>query len=289
LIVSIMCTGMRMVRAWSAIERVIACRSVSRRRRPVQISNLCHEAPHPRIMAMPKSYGQFCPVAKAAEVLCERWTPLVLRELMYGSTRFNDLARGVPLMSRATLAQRLRELEDSNVIAVRRNADGRATEYRLTPAGEGLRPSIEAMGMWAQRFGEGRIEAEDLDDGLLIWSFRRALRRERLPRRRVVLRFDFQGLPRGRVSRRSWWLIATPDQVDVCQKDPGFDVDVVISANMRAMVNVWLGTQSYASAIRSREIAVEGAPELVRAIPDLFPFRGEFQKRLYVTAEPLPV
>ena len=238
---------------------------------------------------MPKSYGQFCPVAKAAEVLCERWTPLLLRELMYGSTRFNDLARGVPLMPRATLAQRLRELEDAHVVAVRRDAEGHGTEYRLTAAGEGLRPSIEAMGMWAQRFGEGRVAAEDLDDGLLIWSFRRALRRERLSQPRVVLRFDFRGLPPGRVSRRSWWLIATRDQVDVCQKDPGFDVDVVIAANLRVMVNVWLGTQSYASALRDRGIAIEGAAQLVRAIPDLFPFRGEFQKRLYVTAEPLPV
>jgi len=238
---------------------------------------------------MAKRYGQFCPVAKAAEVLCERWTPLVLRELMYGSTRFSDLARGVPLMSRAMLAQRLREMEADGVIAVRRDDKGQGIDYRLTEAGEGLRPAIEAMGMWAQRFGRGRIDAQDLDDGLLIWSFRRALRKERLPRERVVLRFDFRGLPVGRISQRSWWLIATKEDVDVCQKDPGFDVDVVVKANLRSMVDVWLGTQSYASAVREGAIAVEGASELRRAIPDLFPFRGEFQKRLYLTPEPLPV
>lgn len=233
------------------------------------------------------SYGQFCPVAKAAEILCERWAPIVLRELMFGSKRFNELARGAPLMSRSMLAQRLRDLRDAGVVSLR--TDSGNNEYVLTASGEALRPAIEAMGMWAQRFGQGRISDTDLDDGLLIWSLRRALRRERLPGERAVLQFDFRGLPAGRVARKSWWLVATRQDVDVCQKDPGFEVDVTIDADLRTLVNVWLGFKAYGAALKEGSIRVSGDRALKRAIPDLFPFRGEFQTRMYVTAEPLPI
>ena len=146
---------------------------------------------------MGKRYGQFCPVAMAAEVLCERWMPLVLRELMYGSTRFNDIARGVPLMSRALLAQRLRELEAAGMV----HKD--AERYRLTAAGEALRPTIEQMGLWAQDWLRARLADEYLDDKLLMWSLRRSLRLPGDFRRRLLLRFDFHGLPRGsRVASR---------------------------------------------------------------------------------------
>lgn len=220
---------------------------------------------------MGKRYGQFCPVAMAAEVLCERWMPLVLRELMYGSTRFNDIARGVPLMSRALLAQRLRELEAAGM--VRKDAE----RYRLTAAGEALRPIVEQMGMWAQQWRTGALADDDLDDKLLMWSLRRSLRLPADFRRRLLLRFDFHGLPRGsRVARRSWWLLAQqPDDVEVCVKDPGYDTDVVVVADLRAFTEVVLGRRTLAGALREGCVRLQGHPALVRSLPRWLPLNGE--------------
>lgn len=224
---------------------------------------------------MGKRYGQFCPVAMAAEVLCERWVPLVLREVMYGSTRFNQIARGVPLMSRALLTQRLRELEDSGILA--KGLDG----YRLTETGEALRPLIEEMGLWAQRWLRRELEDADLDDKLLMWSLRRSLRLPPDIGRRVVLRFDFHGLPRGaRVARRSWWLLAQPGEVEICVKDPGYETDVVVAADLRAFTEVVLGRRPLPSALREGCVRLQGAPALVRALPQWLPLNGEAMRSM---------
>jgi DNA-binding HxlR family transcriptional regulator len=219
---------------------------------------------------MGKRYGQFCPVAMAAEVLCERWVPLVLREVMYGSTRFNDIARGVPLMSRGLLTQRLRELEESGIL------EKGAAGYRLTGAGEALRPLIEEMGLWAQHWLKRGLDEQDLDDKLLMWGLRRSLR---LPpgTGRVVLRFDFHGLPRSaRVARRSWWLLAQhPDEVEICVKDPGYETDVVVVADLRAFMEVILGRKALQRALREGCVRLEGNPALVRALPQWLPLGGE--------------
>jgi DNA-binding HxlR family transcriptional regulator len=220
---------------------------------------------------MGKRYGQFCPVAMAAEVLCERWVPLVLREVMYGSTRFNDIARGVPLMSRALLAQRLRELDDAGILG--RSPAG----YRLTPSGEALRPVIEEMGLWAQHWLQRGVEPEDLDDKLLMWSLRRSLHLPQHIGRRVVLRFDFHGLPRAaRVARRSWWLLAErPDEVEICVKDPGYDTDIVVVADLRAFTEVVLGRKPLPRALREGCVKLQGHPAMVRALPQWLPLNGE--------------
>ena len=220
---------------------------------------------------MGKRYGQFCPVAMAAEVLCERWVPLVLREVMYGATRFNDIARGVPLMSRGLLTQRLRELEDAGI--VRKSATG----YQLTEAGEALRPVIEEMGLWAQHFLKRGLDDADLDDKLLMWSLRRSLRLPPDIRRRVVLRFDFHGLPRSaRVARRSWWLLAQPaGETEICVKDPGYDTDLVVIADLRAFTEVILGRRPLHGALREGCVRLQGSPTLVRALPRWLPLNGE--------------
>jgi DNA-binding HxlR family transcriptional regulator len=225
---------------------------------------------------MGKRYGQFCPVAMAAEVLCERWVPLVLREVMYGSTRFNEIARGVPLMSRGLLTQRLRELEDSNLVA------RTATGYQLTEAGEALRPLIESMGLWAQHWLRRGLDDEDLDDKLLMWSLRRSLRLPADIGRRVVLRFDFHGLPRGaRVARRSWWLLASrPDDVEICVKDPGYETDIVVVADLRAFTEVVLGRRALPGALREGCVKVQGQPALVRALPRWLPLNGEAMRSM---------
>ena len=220
---------------------------------------------------MAKRYGQFCPVAMAAEVLCERWVPLVLREVMYGSTRFNDIARGVPLMSRGLLTQRLRELEEANI--VKKGPAG----YQLTEAGEALRPVIEEMGLWAQHFLKRGLDDADLDDKLLMWSLRRSLRLPRDIGRRVVLRFDFHGLPRGaRVARRSWWLLAQPaGETEICVKDPGYETDLVVVADLRAFTEVILGRRPLQGALREGCVRLQGSPTLVRTLPQWLPLNGE--------------
>lgn len=226
-----------------------------------------------------KSYGQYCPIAKAAEVLCERWAPLVLREVMFGNRRFNDIARGVPRMSRGLLSRRLRELREAGVLA-----GGAKGEYALTPAGEALRPLIEQMGLWAQQWGRAALTERDLNDKLLVWGLRRMLRvPASLQDRRTVVRLDFFGLPAAaRVARRSWWLVAEKGEVEVCLKDPGFDADVVLSADLRSFMEVLLSQRSLKSALRERRIRLSGPTALVRQFPAWLPLNGETRQTMGV-------
>ena len=155
-----------------------------------------------------KGYGQFCPVAKGAEVFAERWVPLVLRELMCGSTRFNDLHRGVPLMSRTLLGRRLRRLEE--VGAVDRRRGGQGWEYHLTEAGREFAPIIERLGEWGQRWYRSHFRGDELDVGLLLWAMRRAVRPDAFPSRRISVQFDFADLP---AAQRHWWLVCEDGEI----------------------------------------------------------------------------
>jgi len=221
-------------------------------------------------------YGQFCPVAVASEVFAERWTPLILRELFNGSRRFSDFRRGMPLISRALLAQRLRYLEDAGVIASAPAGRGRGREYRLTQAGTEFHSVIEGLGAWGQRWVHGRASAENLDSTLLLWNIRRRMAVDRLPERRVVVRFEFRGVPPGRGPSTAWLVISRQD-VDVCLKDPGFGVDLIVAAELRAFIRVWLGDIAFNQAVRAGDIRLEGPRDLVRAFPGwllLSPFAG---------------
>jgi len=239
---------------------------------------------------MAKGYGQFCPIAVAAEVLCERWVPLVLRELMYGSRRFNDIARGVPLMSRGLLAARLRQLERAGIVSHSGAGRGKGGDYRLTAAGEALRPIVEQMGLWAQHWSTRGLLEQDLDDALLVWGLHRTLRPPAQLRRRLVLRFDFHGLPRhARVARRSWWLLAQEGDVEVCLKDPGFDPDVHVTADLRAFTEVVLGERSLKSAQREGSVRLRGDAALVRALPGWLPLSGELMTTMGIApGTPVP-
>jgi DNA-binding HxlR family transcriptional regulator len=212
-----------------------------------------------------RGYGQFCPVAKACEVLAERWTPLVVRELLCGSHRFNELQRGVPLMSRSLLAKRLRELERAGVVERRRGADGSRSEYFLTAAGEELRPIVMGLGTWGQRWARSELSRDELDPRLLMWDMQRSIETEALPAHRVVVRFRFADV-RPNLPRVTW-LIFDRDEVDVCYRDPGFDVDLLVSGRLRALIGVWLGDTTMAGAIRAGELQIEGPRALVRAFP----------------------
>jgi len=192
-------------------------------------------------------YKQFCPIAMAAELLCTRWTMVLLRELVAGSTRFNDLRRGVPKMSPTLLSQRLKELEAAGVIERRAlKSEKGVFEYHMTKSGKDLRPVVEAMGFWGQKWIETKLtlKNQNLDPSLLMWDMRRNLNPTPLPDRRTVIQFLYHELP---LSKRSWWLVIEPHgDVDLCWSDPGFDVDLYLSTDLRTMTAIWMGLTTVA-------------------------------------------
>lgn len=185
-------------------------------------------------------YKQFCPLAMAAELLCTRWTMVLMRELVAGTTRFNDLRRGVPRMSPTLLSQRLKELELAGIVERRALRSERGVfEYHLTEAGKDLRSVVEAMGFWGQKWVEARQSLKNLDPSLLMWDMRRNLDPSPLPRRRTVIEFLYPELP---ASKRSWWLVVEPDgEVDLCWSDPGFNVDLYVTTDLSTMTSIWMG------------------------------------------------
>ncbi|MBA4261478.1 MAG: HxlR family transcriptional regulator [Comamonadaceae bacterium] len=203
---------------------------------------------------MTDSYSQFCTVARGAEALCERWTPLVVRELLCGSRRFNDLHRGVPRMSTSLLAQRLRHLEEIGV--VRRSAVGKVWEYALTEAGEELRPIIMALGHWGARWIGSRLRDDELDAGLLMWDIRRFVRLDECPSHAVVVHFRFRD---ARSGEKTWWLVVEAGVADLCRDDPGRELTLVVDSTVRALTEVWTGDRSPQEVLSSRDLRVEGA------------------------------
>jgi DNA-binding HxlR family transcriptional regulator len=214
-----------------------------------------------------KGYGQFCPVAVAAEIFAERWTPLILRELFCGVHRFNDIRRGVPLISRSLLTQRLRELEDGGVIASRPLAGGRGREYSLTKAGEEFREVVDGLGAWGQRWASGQFDPQNLDVSVLMWNVRRGIDLDRVPPGRTVVRFDLRGAAAHCRAMRTWWVVLQRPEVDLCLKDPGFEVSLVVSADAAALARVWMGQTTFAQALRSGGVRVEGPRALAQAFP----------------------
>ncbi len=210
------------------------------------------------------SYGQFCPVSMAAEILCNRWTVLVVRELLCGTTRFNDLRRGVPRMSPALLSKRLKELEGAGVL-VTVPSPGRpgVVDYRLTEAGEDLREVIFAMGTWGQRWVESSLTLKNLDPSLLMWDMRRCLRPEPLPPRRCTVKFTYPELSS---DRRSWWLVIEDATVDLCGFDPGYEVDLYVRSSLGTMTAVWMGLRSLETEAAAGNIVVTGDPEIARSM-----------------------
>ena len=208
------------------------------------------------------SYGQFCPVARGAEIFGERWTPLVIRELLCGSTHFNDIRRGVPRMSTTLLVQRLRKLEEVGVVERVRSAGG--AEYRLTAAGEGLRPIVMAIGHWGARWIGSGLKRDELDVGLLMWDIRRFARRELFPpERRIVVQFRFADARQG---ERSWWLVFDKGEIDLCRDDPGHEVTLIVESSVRALTEIWTGDRQPEQALSRHEVRVLGRPRDARNI-----------------------
>jgi DNA-binding HxlR family transcriptional regulator len=213
---------------------------------------------------MGSSYHQFCPVAKAMELLDERWTMLIVRELVTGSQHFNELRRGVPRMSPTLLSRRLGQLARAGIVD--RQDCGGEVRYALTDAGRELRPVVEALGVWGTRW-IGEIGDEDLDPKLLLWDMHRNIDHGAAPAGRTVVEFTFTDVP---ASSRRWWLVINSGDADVCDADPGYPVAITVIAHLRHLTEVWRGDVSWEQALRSGTVAIHGPEELRRAVPRWF-------------------
>lgn len=207
-------------------------------------------------------YGQFCTVARGAEIFGERWTPLVVRELLCGSTRFNDIRRGVPRMSATLLAQRLRKLEEMGVVR-RVQGDG-GWDYRLTPAGEELRPIVMQIGHWGARWVGSRLQSDQLDAGFLMWDIRRFVKLELFPRnRRIVIHFHFHDAgPR----ERHWWLVVENGEADLCRDDPGHELTLIVESTVRALTEIWTGDSDSKNELTAGHLSVAGTQRDAREL-----------------------
>ena len=204
-------------------------------------------------------------MACAVEILGDRWTLLIVRDLLTGTRHFNHLERGLPGISRALLSQRLRRLQQAGIIAKRTTGAGRGTEYALTPAGRDLQPVVLSLTEWGSQWAFRDPQPEQLDPLLIMWWMRGRMQVDQLPQPRVVVQFDFRGAHTG-----SYWLVLTPADVSVCLTPPGFDIDVLVTADLAAWFQVWLGRVPYAEALHRQQVRVEALPELTRALPTWF-------------------
>jgi DNA-binding HxlR family transcriptional regulator len=199
----------------------------------------------------------------AAEILCSRWTVLIIREMLCGSVRFNDLRRGVPRMSPTLLSKRLKELEKSGIIAAVPSSKHNLLEYRLTSAGEELRSIVMSMGTWGQRWIDAKLSLSKLDPSLLMWDMRRRLNPRPLPPGRCTLKFHF---PDARAGQRDWWLVIDEGRVDLCGFDPGYDVNLYVTASLKAMTAIWLGLSSIKEQEKGGELEVLGDRKVALAM-----------------------
>lgn len=208
------------------------------------------------------SYGQFCPIAKAMELLDERWTLLVVSELLRGSVHFNDLRRGLPKMSPALLSKRLKSLTRAGVVD-RIDADGR-TSYVLTPCGQELAGVVGALGAWGIRW-IGELGDADLDPHLLMWDIRRTISVDAWPRARTVLEFNLFGVD-GKSAH--WWLVVSEGEPDICDFDPGYEVAATVETSLLTLTQIWRGDESWSGAIRDGSVTIHGTAETRRAVPE---------------------
>ena len=210
-----------------------------------------------------KGYGQYCPVALTMELLGDRWTMLVVRELLGGSTRFNEMRRGLPRISPSLLSQRLRSLEEAGVVDRIEGKGSGTVEYRLTKAGMDLTPVVCSLADWGSRWSR-ELREDDRDAGFLMWDLRRRLDLDALPKKRLVLLFEFYDAS---PEQRRFWLLCDRGEVDVCTRDPGGETDLRIATTLRDFVEVWLGRRPLRAAIRAGDVRLEGRTGLKRAFP----------------------
>ena len=209
-------------------------------------------------------YGQFCPVAKATDIIGERWTVLILRELLLGTTRYIDFQRGLSRISPTLLSKRLKVLEGKGLIVRKRSPGQKSHEYFLTACGRELEPMIEHLAVWGMRWARGQMTDSELDVEFLMWDLQRRLQTDCLPDGETVLCFTFDELKQF----KTWWLVACGEEVDLCTEDPGKDVDLYINTRVRDLVEVWSGDRGLKKALREKLIRTHGNTHLARTMPD---------------------
>jgi len=212
-----------------------------------------------------KSYGQFCPVAKAAELFCERWTPLILRDLATGATRFSELRRGVPLMSPTLLSRRLKQLEAEGVITRRPALKGRGHTYHLTDAGREFAPLVERLGVWGQRWSRRALEEHEIDLGLLIWAMERSVNAKAFAADRTVVRLQLTDQPKG---KGMWWFVNEAGAVELCLHDPGHETDLYLACTLPDMIYIERGDLPLARALESGRLEALGERSVVSKLAD---------------------
>jgi DNA-binding HxlR family transcriptional regulator len=211
-------------------------------------------------------YGQFCPIAKATELLGERWMLLVLRELFLGSHRYSELQRGLSRISPSLLTKRLKELEQAGIIVRKAVRGRRGHEYYLTPAGKELQPLIENLAVWGMRWARGQLRDDELDVEFLMWDIQRRLQLDKLPDGETVFCFIFNDIDR----YNNWWLIVRDGNIDLCTENQGLDVDLYIRSSLRTMVEVWEGDLPLQTALHDEQILVQGNKQLAKTMPTWF-------------------
>jgi DNA-binding HxlR family transcriptional regulator len=202
-------------------------------------------------------YGQYCPISRALDVLGERWTMIIIRDLLVGTTRFNDLARGLPGLSRTLLSKRLRQLEQAELVE---RIDG---QYFLTEMGRDLEPVVFGLSAWGAKWALGDPRPTELDAQLLVWWMHTRLDTSHLPDRRFVLHVRFTD------DRRQFWIVVEPAGPSVCMSDPGFEVDVTMSSDVNSLYQVWLGKIPVRDAVARGQLSFSGPAALVRRMPNV--------------------
>jgi DNA-binding HxlR family transcriptional regulator len=214
-----------------------------------------------------KSYGQFCPVAKAAALFCERWTPLILRDLAAGSTRFSQLQRGVPLMSPTLLAHRLKELEAEGILDRKPQPNGKGYSYHLTEAGAEFIPVVQALGVWGQRWSRRELAENEVNLGLLIWAMERSVNPEAFAAERTVIRLEFIDQAG---AERLWWFINENGACELCLHDPGHEVDLFLACTLPDMIYIVRGDLPLARALDTERLEAIGSAEARERLADWF-------------------
>ena len=211
-------------------------------------------------------YGQFCPIAKAAEVLCERWTLLIIREMLLGSTRYNEFQRAISKISPTLLSKRLTDLEKANLIVKQKVQGGRSYEYHLTQAGKELEPIVTSLGVWGMEWARDQMGLDDQDVELLMWDIRRCLAVDRMPSDHAVLKFHFPNLEQ----YRDWWIVIDENNRDLCTEDPQKDVDLFFTSDAQVLIDVWMGDRVLTEAVSSGDLKIIGDTGYRRSVKDWF-------------------
>jgi DNA-binding HxlR family transcriptional regulator len=215
-----------------------------------------------------RRYGQFCPIAKSAEIIGDPWSILIVREMLLGSSRFNALQRGLPRISPTVLNTRLKELEERGVIIKRRLNGQRGHEYRLTAAGRELSAVVETLAVWGMRWARDEMGPGDLDVSFLMFDIQRRIDKTALPEGETVLCFQFTDVKNKNFRR--WWLICQGNDVDLCYEDPGKDVDFYATSSSRDMICIWMGDIPLSKALKTGIVQLTGERHLCQTFPKWF-------------------